>query len=128
MAHVMSRWTSEAEVAALMECCRLEEGEFGVGEEGRRRGEGGLVEAGEADDELARFDAVDGRADGVAEQREALAQLDRRETLRGEEPERVEVLAHVAGRLDHPEVQRARRQAQAGLVAGECVLEVQAEA
>ena len=98
-----------------------EVGEFGV-EEGFRR-VGRFVEAREADDELARFDTVDGGADGVVEQGEEPTQQDGCEALCDEESERVDVLAYVAGRLYHTEVQRARQQAKTRTVAGECVLE-----
>ena len=46
-----------------------------------------------------------GLGDGIAEQREEVLELDGREALRREETEGLEVLAHVAGRLDHAQVQ-----------------------
>lgn len=98
-----------------------EVGELGVDEGFRRVGR--FVEAREADDELARFDAIDGGADGVVEQGEEHAQRDGCKTICDEEPEGVEVLACVAGRLYHTEVHRARWQAKARSVAGEGILE-----
>ena len=84
---------------------------------------GRFVETRKADHELARFDTADGGADGIVEQGEERAQRDGCEALCDEEPERVEVLAYVAGRLYHTKVQRACRQAKTCSVAGECVLE-----
>lgn len=66
---------------------------------------------------------ADGRCDGVVEEREEFGELDGSEALRGEELERGEVLAHVASRGDHAEVEGARGQAARGALAGEGVLE-----
>ena len=80
-----------------------EVGKFSVGKHSGRGSR--FVQTREADDKLAGFEVVDGVADGVAEQREELIQLDGRKPLCSEELETVEILAYIARRLDHPKIQ-----------------------